>query len=283
MERGVTAAPAGERADDLLRQRYGFDGAPALAQWNETLDVLLSHRSVRAYLPDPLPEGALETLVAAAQSAPSSSNLQAWSVVAVEDPARKARLAALAGGQNHILQAPLFLVWLADLARIEALASEMGRQAAAISYLECFLVGVIDAALAAQNAMTALESMGLGAVYVGAIRNKPLEVAAELETPPRVFAAFGMAVGRPDPSVETAIRPRLPQRAALHRERYAWGDAQREAVARYDERHRAFQQERGAPARNWSAQCVTRMKGPERLSGRDRLSETLHALGFELK
>ena len=63
--------------------------------------------------------GTLEMLVAAAQSASTSSNLQAWSLVAVEDSARKARLAELVGNQAHVRAAPLFLVWLADLARLE--------------------------------------------------------------------------------------------------------------------------------------------------------------------
>src|SRR6187402_2389639 len=70
--------------------------------WNEALDTLLAHRSVRAYLPDAVPDGTIELIVAAAQSAASSSNLQPWSVIAVEDPGRKARLAALAGDQKHI-------------------------------------------------------------------------------------------------------------------------------------------------------------------------------------
>ena len=70
-------------ARELIRQRYRRGDAPQPRQWNETLDVLLSHRSVRAFLPDALPKGTVETLVAAAQSAPSSSNLQVWSVLAV--------------------------------------------------------------------------------------------------------------------------------------------------------------------------------------------------------
>ena len=83
---------------DLLGARYGSESGPAMAAdaLNGTVRLLLAHRSVRAYLPDRLPPGTLETLVAAAQSAATSSNLQAWSVVAVEDPARKARLAAVA-------------------------------------------------------------------------------------------------------------------------------------------------------------------------------------------
>jgi nitroreductase len=60
---------------------------------------LLSHHSTRAFLPEPVPDETLTTLIAAAQSAATSSNLQPWSVVAVEDHGRKARLAALAGAR----------------------------------------------------------------------------------------------------------------------------------------------------------------------------------------
>ncbi|MEF2985466.1 nitroreductase family protein, partial [Pseudomonas aeruginosa] len=95
----------------------------------------------------------------------SSSNLQTWSVVAVQDPDRKARLAELAGNQGHIREAPLFLVWVADLARTRAVATAAGSPAEGLDYLESLLVAVIDAALAAQNAVVALESLGLGAVY----------------------------------------------------------------------------------------------------------------------
>jgi nitroreductase len=209
---------ADKRVESLLHQRYRGE-LPVPIPWNDTLDVLLSHRSTRAYLPDSLPEGTLETLVAAAQSAASSSNLQAWSVIAVEDRDRKARLAALAGNQKHIVQAPLFLVWLIDLNRMTRLAQLRRAPSEGLNYIESFLVGAIDATLAAQNAMLALESLGLGAVFIGALRNKPAEVAAELGLPPNVVAVFGLAVGRPDPERPASVKPRLPQNAVLFRER----------------------------------------------------------------
>ena len=68
-----------------LAARYGA-AAPAAGPWNATIAGMLDHRSVRGYRPDALPAGTLETLVAAAQSAATSSNLQTWSVVSVEDP-----------------------------------------------------------------------------------------------------------------------------------------------------------------------------------------------------
>ncbi|WP_245455621.1 nitroreductase family protein [Neorhizobium lilium] len=99
---------------------------------------MLDHRTSRNYLPRSLPEGTVELLAAAAQSAPSSSNLQAWSVVAVEDPERKARLAGFTGGNAHILAAPLFLVWLVDLKRLRDIARDNGNHGEGLNYLESF-------------------------------------------------------------------------------------------------------------------------------------------------
>ncbi len=232
--------------------RYRREDAPRPPKWNETLDLILRHRSHRAFLPQKLPDGALETIVAAAQSASTSSNLQVWSVVAIEDQARKDRLAELAGGQQHVRDCSVFLVWLSDLAQLENLAKRNGREANALPYLELFLTGVVDAALAAQNAVTALESLGLGSVYIGAMRNHPQEVAKELNLPPNVFAVFGMAVGVPDPAVATDVKPRLGQGAVLHREQYAWGEAQLDAIDTLDEKFRDFQKEQGMPEQGWN-------------------------------
>lgn len=274
--------PARASAAERLRQRYRGD-VPDVSLLNETLDVLLSHRSVRAYLPEKLPDGTLEILVAAAQSASSSSNLQVWSVVAVEDEARKARLAALAGDQAHILEAPLFLLWLVDLHRLTALGEARGEPAEALTYLESFLLGAVDTSIAAQNAVAALESLGLGAVYTGGIRNHPAEVAAELGLPPHVFPLFGLAVGRPDPARPAGVKPRLPQDVVLFKEQYEWGERQRAGIAAYNERLRGFQREQNLPARDWTEQAGTRVRNAGSMSGRDVLRAVLHQLGFALR
>lgn len=283
MNKPLSPQPYDPRGAAAMFERYRRDDSPKPKQWNETLDLILAHRSHRNFLPEPLPEGALEIIIAAAQSASTSSNLQVWSVVAVEDEARKTRLADLAGGQKHIRDCPLFLVWLCDLARLENLGRERGRDAAALPYLEIFLTGVVDAALAAQNAVTALESIGLGCCYIGAMRNKPEEVAKELNLPSNVFAVFGMAVGVPDPAANAAVKPRLGQGAVLHREQYEWGDAQREAIETLDAKFKDFQKEQGLPDQGWIRQVLSRVRGAEALSGRDRMGEALKALGFPLK
>jgi nitroreductase len=250
--------------------------------WNETLDVLLTHRSVRSFQDTPLEDGTLETLVAAAQSAPTSSNIQAWSVVAVEDTARKARLSLLAGDQPHINKAPLLLVWVADLARTSAVAARRGVTLEGADYTESFLLATIDATLAAQNALVAAESLGLGTVYIGALRNHPEAVAAELGLPERAYAVFGLVVGHPDHDRPAAVKPRLPQAAVLHRERYGL-DAQHEAIARHDLHMGAFRAEQKLSSQDWSELAVERLRTVDALKGRHVLRNVLHRLGFQLR
>ena len=187
---------------------------PAAGPWNEHISLLLSHRSVRGYRPDALPAGTLETLIAAAQSAATSSNLQTWSVIAVTDPDKKAALAKVAANQKHIEQCPLFLVWVADISRNQRLGAEEGVTLETMPYQETFLVAAIDAALAAQNATVAAESLGLSCVYIGALRNNPQQVARVVGLPSGAFGVFGMCVGYASAAGVTEVKPRL--RAGCH-------------------------------------------------------------------
>lgn len=269
-----------------LSIRYGSH-APDLQAPNAALPILeqiLSHRSVRHFLPDALPEGTLETLVAAAQSAATSSNLQAWSVIAIEAPERRAQLAELAGHQAHVRQAPLFLAWLADVSRIERIAQYQQKHAEGVQYLDTTLLAVIDAALAAQNAVLAAEALGLGTVYIGGLRNQPEAVAQLLGTPAGVFPIFGLVVGQPDPTARpAAIKPRLAQSAVLHRERYQAPQSLEDEIGDFDQRLAAFQAAQGMPTNHWSEQVVMRLRDAAALHGRAQLSQSLQRAGLSLR
>lgn len=266
----------------LLNARYG-QAPKTLDSINETIENLMLHRSVRAFTDQPLAAGTLELLIAAAQSASTSSNLQTWSVVAVEDPARKQRLSDLAGKQAFINSAPLFLVWIADLARLQTLGEQHGKPYSSLDYFEMMLVATIDSALAAQNAAIAAESLGLGTVYIGAIRNNIEAVAKELGLPTRSFATFGMCIGHPDPAQLSAIKPRLPQASVLHREQYNL-DIHAHVVPGYNNTMDGFYEtQKMKPLGAWDLHSLNRVRGPEALSGRDAMVESLRKRGFELK
>lgn len=267
---------------DALALRYGTQASPMAGPWNEHIAVLLSHRSIRTYRPDALPQGTLETLIAAAQSAATSSNLQTWSVIAVTDPDKKAALAKIAGNQKHIQQCPLFLVWVADISRNQRLGAEEGVTLEVMPYQETFLVAAIDAALAAQNATVAAESLGLSSVYIGALRNNPQEVAKIVGLPSGAFGVFGMCVGYASTTVVSEVKPRLPQDVVVHHNVY---DATNEKSHRaaYDTLMTTFSVRNEMAADNWTKRVIGRMGKIAAMAGRDKMVAALHAMGFALK
>jgi len=270
----------------ILTARYGHNmpeiSLDAFAD-NATLSLLLAHKSVRHFQPKPLPAGTLELLGAAAQSAASSSNLQAWSVIAIQDTDRKAEAAVLCGDQDFIRQAPLFLVFCADLARLTSASEREDLPGAALDYTEMFLTAAIDTALAGQNAAVAAEGLGLGICYVGSARNHPRELAALLGLPQRVIALFGMAIGWPVENQTTTIKPRLPQTGMIHHETYD-AAARDTGITEYNATmHGFYAAQKMNVQGDWSKHSAKRVAGPESLMGRETLREILEERGFGLK
>lgn len=268
--------------DELLTQRYGGVGQPQSQPWNETIRVILSHHSTRHFRSDPVPESTLAMLIACAQSAATSSNLQPWSVIVVNDPAAKEVLCDVADHQAHVRACPLLLVWLADLARVSKIVGAPEQEGTGIPFLDTFLAAVIDASLAAQNVVIAAESLGLSTVYIGAMRNDPRRVAAQLGLPPSTAAAFGLCIGYAAGNAREQVKPRLPQPVVLHKERYnatGWR-AHREA---YDNTVRAYNAKAGRPPLTWAERVTKCVGSPGALCGRDRLRSALVKLGFQLR
>ena len=278
-------APAATQTDaaraEALARRYGAALPPA-GPWNETIASLLDHRSVRGFLSDPVPAGTLETLIAAAQSAATSSNMQFWSAIAVTDPAKRKVLAEIAGNQKHIEQCPLYIVWLADLSRNDRLGEAEKTTLECLPYLETFMVACIDAALAAQNAVVAAQSLGLRTVYIGAMRNDPLRVAALLGLPTRAFAVFGLCVGYADPKARNEVKPRLPQTTVLHHERHDAGPESKDRPA-YDAEMAKFSARNEMQATTWTQRVLNRMGPIKSMNGRETIRAALAKLGFEIR
>lgn len=196
-----------------------------------TIDQLYQHGSVRNYKSDPVAPELVETIIAAAQRSATSSNLQMYSVVAVMDAGRRARLKELCGNQAHVGQAPVFLAWCADLSRLDRVCERRG-YTQVTEHVESFLVAAMDASILMQTATVAAESLGLGTCYIGAIRNHPLQVVEMLGLPRLTFPVCGMTLGWP--AVTPLLRPRLPVQTILHWERYDTGNEEEYLLA-YDQ------------------------------------------------
>lgn len=238
----------------------------------------MSHRSIRAFVEEPLDDETLATIVRCGTSAATSSNIQATTVVRVRDPSTRSRIAEVAGGQRHIETAGAFLVWCADVRRA-GVASAMRGVEMTTGMTEQFIIATVDVALAAQNAVVAAESMGLGICYIGAVRNDPQVVADLLELPDHVYPVFGMCIGVPAQDPE--VKPRLPIEAVLKDEVYGSGPDDAEVIDRYDEVMRDYYRSRsgGTKASSWSEEMARLLDGERRPHMRGFLA----ARGFELR
>lgn len=253
-----------------------FERKLGIERAHPVLEVIHAHRSIRKYRPDPVPWEMVETIVAAAQRSSTSSNLQTYSVVAVTDPAKRARLAELCGNQDHIRQAPVFLAWCADRYRLDLVCQRQGVEQVT-DYVEDFLVAAVDVAIAMQTAAIVAEALGLGMCFIGGIRNRPREVIQLLQLPHRVFPISGMTLGWPDE--DPTPRPRLPLPAILHRERY--NPRQEPYLEEYDRvtREHGLYRRRDGQVLGWlevAARKVSR-------GGRDHLRPILEEQGFGLR
>ena len=154
-----------ETFPQACRLRYGGEPSgevPALA-W------FLAHRSVREFSKEPVPEATVAALVASGQSVATSSNLQLWSIVSVQDPARRDRLATLCANQQQIREAAWFFAFCADHHRLARAARALGEDPQGLPYLEFFTMAAINASLAAERMTCAAEAIGLGICYIGAL------------------------------------------------------------------------------------------------------------------
>lgn len=184
---------------------------------NDTIDIIQSHRSIRAYKSDPVPDEMVELIVSAGQRASTSSNMQFTTAIAVKDADTRNQLAELAGNQDHIRQAPVFIAWCADRRRLD-LACEMKGYTQNTEYLETFLVAAVDVGIFMQTATIAAESLGLGMCYIGSLRNDVKRAIELLGLPHHLFPICGMTLGWPN--ADPILRPRLGLNAVLHWERY---------------------------------------------------------------
>lgn len=188
-------------------------------EMNEMISTILNHRSIRDFKDKQLSDEQIKTIVSCAQAASTSSFIQAYSIIGIKNKDKKQKLAELAGNQEYVAQNGHLFVFCADLSRHEFIGEMEGKDVkASIESTEKFMVALIDASLAAQNAAIAAESLGLGICYIGGIRNNLQAVQELLKTPERVIPLFGMTVGYPEKINDQ--KPRLPFEHIYHEEEY---------------------------------------------------------------
>ncbi|MBB6217734.1 nitroreductase [Anaerosolibacter carboniphilus] len=244
---------------------------------NDVIRLLKSHRSIRKFTDQGIDESVIREIIESAQWASSSSFVQAYSIIGIKDQANKRLLAQLCGEQSYIETCPVFLVFCADLNRLEMACTVHGMKMVG-EYTESFIMSTVDAALAAQNAMIAAESLGLGGVYIGGIRNNPEEVSKLLKLPEFVYPVFGICLGYP--AQDPGSKPRLPL-AVIYKEEFYNNENDLKKIEDYDQKISAYYVERtqGKRSDSWTQQMAEKMQAETR----PHMKEYLRNRGFEMK
>ncbi len=192
-------------------------------------EYFLTRHTVREFSAKEVTPELIDGIVEAAVHAPTTGNMQLYSIIVTRDPAILARLHPAHFNQPAAVNAPLIVTFCADFNRFEHWC-RLSRASAGFGNFQSFMSAVIDTVAVTQQFATIAELSGLGTCYLGtATYNAPM-IAEALNLPQRVVPVASLAVGFPLDNASKGPTHRLPVEAVMHRERYS--DYSDETIAR---------------------------------------------------
>jgi FMN reductase (NADPH)/FMN reductase [NAD(P)H] len=196
---------------------------------NPVIQVLLNRKSVRAYEERPISEETKQEILHATLRAPTAGNMMLYSIVEVKDQSAKDTLAKTCDNQPFIARAPLVLLFLADYQRwwdyfkvsgVEALAKGRGEPLRQPQEGD-LMIACCDALIAAQTAVTAAESLGIGSCYIGDIMENYEAHRVLFNLPPYALPVCLVCFGYPTKQQqERPLTPRFDPKFIVFENRY---------------------------------------------------------------
>lgn len=179
---------------------------------NETIRQLFERKSVRVFEDREIGPAEKDAILNAACQAPTAGNQQLYTILDITDRELKEKLVKTCDDQPFIAQAKMVLIFCADCRKwyraFQAAGCEPRDPGAGD-----LLLAVSDANIAAQNAVVAAQSLGIGSCYIGDVMENCEAQRELLGLPKYVFPAAMLVFGYP---TEQQRNRKKPPRAALH-------------------------------------------------------------------
>jgi nitroreductase len=206
-----------------------FEYSRRQTEMNPVIDTILRRKSMRAYEKKAIEPEVRKELLRATLRAPTAGNLMLYSIVEVTDQLLKDELVKSCDNQPFIARAPLVWLFLADYQRwfdyfiassVEQLCQQQKTPMRKPEEGDLFLA-CCDALIAAQTAVIAAESLGLGSCYIGDIMEN-YEVQRDLFNLPKyVFPICLLCFGYPTrQQMEHAQSTRFQEKFILFENQY---------------------------------------------------------------
>ena len=173
---------------------------------NETIRELFDRKSVRVFEDRPISPEDKALILEAACMAPTAGNRQLYTIIDVTDQAIKERLVDTCDHQPFIAKAKMVLIFCADCRKwYEGFkATGCAPRKPGVGDL---MIAVSDANIAAQNAVTAAKSLGIGSCYIGDIMENAEQQQELLHLPEYVFPAAMLVFGYPTRQQQERKKP----------------------------------------------------------------------------
>ena len=244
---------------------------------NETIKCQLAHRTIREFTDQPVSDEIMDQLLEVANQTATSMGMQNSSIIWVKDPEKRRRLAQI-NGQEYVARAPIYLLWIVDLARASAIFAEHSLSDAGVRTMDLFTSAFTDACLQVQNVTVAAESLGLGTTILGGVLNDPLAVVNLLELPPLTFPVLALMLGYP--AQQPMRKPRMAKELRVMVDRYQRPDNWTDALSQYDAQMHTYYDLRQAdkPLAAYTRQLINNFAKPR--PARARIMEDIKTQGF---
>ena len=193
---------------------------------NDIIASLHARKSVRAYLDKPVSPEEKRAILESACQAPTAGNQQLYTIIDVTDQQLKDQLAVSCDNQPFIAAAPLVLIFCADCRKWMSAYLEAGQSPRRPGAGD-LLLATTDAAIAAQNAVVAAESLGIGSCYIGDILEQRETHQALLNLPKYVVPVVMLVFGYPTEQQQSRRKPdRCAMEHIVHENAYRDMDGQ---------------------------------------------------------
>ena len=187
---------------------------------NEVIQQLHSRKSIRVYTEQEISKAEKDAILRAAAEAPTAGNQQLYTILDITDQSLKEKLVETCDHQPMIAQAKMVLIFCADCKKWYDAYLAVGCQTRKPGVGDLMLA-VTDAMIAAQNAVTAAESLGIGSCYIGDIMEN-YEAQRELLRLPDYVVPVGMLIfGYPTDQQKSRPKPeRVKMEYIVHENGY---------------------------------------------------------------
>lgn len=177
-----------------------------------------NRRTIRKYSSREVSDELLQNIIEQASHAPTTGNMQLYSVVVTRSKEGKEKLSPAHFNQPSVLGSSVVLTFCADYNRFEKWC-DVSNATPGYRNFQSFMTAFLDTVIFAQQFCTIAEMHGLGCCYLGTTTYNAPQIAEALNLPDRVVPITTLTVGYPEG--EATLSDRIPVNAIIHNECYS--------------------------------------------------------------